>query len=164
MKKKELQDYLNMEMSKLLCELEIKIHQRRKDNLKTKIARYFNSTPLRNVFARYSTYSYIVNKFYTITYVTNELRATRQTVSTMVEECENEGWIEVKRTPNRVEFKGTFLMYKGFLAYLFFRKELTKNITKSRWNDLTRLDDLVENDFTLYEQLNDKSGSIDTGS
>ena len=53
-------------MSKLLCELEIKIHQRRIDNLKTKISRYLNSTPLRDVFARYCTYTYIVNKFYTI--------------------------------------------------------------------------------------------------
>ena len=132
------------------------------DNLKTKISRYFNSTPLRNVFARYCTYSYIVNKFYTITYVTNELRASRQTISTMVEECEYEGWIEVNRTSNRVNFKGTVSMYEGYLAYLTFRKELAKNVTKGRWNDLVRLADLVENDFTLYEQLNVKSESIDT--
>ena len=31
MKKKQLQDYLDMEMSKVLCELEIKVHQRRMD-------------------------------------------------------------------------------------------------------------------------------------
>ena len=79
----------------------------------------------------------------------------------MIEECDSEGWIEVKRTPNRVEFKGTYSMYQGFLAYLIFRKELAKNVTKGRWNDLTRLADLVENDFTLYEQLNDKLDGVD---
>ena len=155
MKKKQLQDYLDMEMSKTLCELEIQVHQRRMDHLNTKISRYFNSTPIRNVFARYCVYSYIVNNYYSISYVAEELRATRQTISTMVEECHREGWIEVKRMPNLVEFKGNKLMYSSFLAYLKFRKELAKNVTKGRWNDLTRLADLVENDFTLYDNLSD---------
>ena len=155
MKKKQLQDYLDMEMSKVLCELEVKVHQRRMDHLNTKIARYFNSTPIRNVFARYCVYSYIVNEFYSISYVADGLRATRQTVSTMVDECFTEGWIEVKRTPNSVKFKGNIIMYESFLAYLSFRKELAKNITKGRWNDLTRLADLVEKDFTAYVQLDD---------
>ena len=44
-------------------------------------------------------------------------------------------------------------MYESFLTYLSFRKELAKNITKGRWNDLTRLADLVEKDFTAYVQL-----------
>ena len=155
MKKKQLQDYLDMEMSKTLCELEIQVHQRRMDHLNTKISRYFNSTPIRNVFARYCVYSYIVNNYYSISYVAEELRATRQTISTMVEECQNEGWIEVQRSPNRVKFKGNTIMYTSFLAYLKFRRELAKNFTKGRWNDLVRLADLVDNDFTLYELLDD---------
>ena len=46
-------------------------------------------------------------------------------------------------------------MYESFLAYLSFRKKLAKNITKGRWNDLIKLADLVEKDFTAYVQLDD---------
>ena len=88
MKKKQLQNYNDIEMSKIICELEIKIYQERQDRLNSKIQRYFNSTPLRNVFARYVVYAYIVNEFYTISFVSEELRATRQSISNMVEECE----------------------------------------------------------------------------
>ena len=161
MNKKQLQDYLDMEMSKVLCELELNIYQGRQDRLTTKIQRYFNSTPLRNAFNRIVTYSYIVNEFYTISYVADQLRTTRQSISNMVEECEAEGWIEVDRSPNRVGFKGTASNYEGFLSYLKHRKLLAKDVTKGRWNDLTRLADMVENDFTLYPPLSDKPGNID---
>lgn len=161
MNKKQLQDYLDMEMSKVLCQLELNIYQGRQDRLTTKIQRYFNSTPLRNAFNRIVTYSYIVNEFYTISYVADQLRTTRQSISNMVEECEAEGWIEVDRSPNRVAFKGTASNYEGFLSYLKHRKALAKDVTKGRWNDLTRLADMVENDFTLYSPLSDKPGNID---
>ena len=164
MNKKQLQDYLDMEMSKVLCQLELNIYQGRQDRLDTKIQRYFNSTPLRNAFNRIVTYSYIVNEFYTISYVADELRATRQSISNMVDECEAEGWLEVDRTPNRVGFKGSASCYKGFLSYLKHRKLLAKDVTKGRWNDLTRLADMVENDFTLYPPLSDKPGNIDKDS
>lgn len=161
MNKKQLQDYLDMEMSKVLCELEIKIYQERHDRHHNKIQRYFNSTPLRHAFARYLVYAYIVNKFYTISYVADELRATRQSISNMVDECEAEGWLEVDRTPNRVSIKATIVLYHNFVDYLNARKKMAKNITKGRWNDLTRLADMVENDFTLYSNLSDKSGDLD---
>ena len=164
MNKKQLQDYLDMEMSKVLCQLELNIYQGRQDRLTTKIQRYFNSTPLRNAFNRIITYSYIVNEFYTISCVADQLRTTRQSISNMVEECEAEGWIEVDRSPNRVGFKGTASCYVGFLNYLNHRKELAKDITKGRWNDLTRLADMVENDFTLYANLSDKPHDIDIDS
>jgi len=161
MKKKQLQNYLDMEMSKVLCELEIKIYQERQDRLNSKIQRYFNSTPLRNVFARYVVYAYIVNEFYTISFVAEELRATRQSISNMVDECEAEGWLQVERSANRVAFKGTDAMYKSFVGYLNARKDLAKKVTKGRWNDLTRLADLVENDFTLYKHLSEQPLDID---
>ena len=52
-------------------------------------------------------------------------------------------------------------MYESFLAYLSFRKKLAKNITKGRWNDLIKLADLVEKDFTAYVQLDDWPVYID---
>ena len=164
MNKKQLQDYLDMEMSKVLCQLELNIYQGRQDRLTTKIQRYFNSTPLRNAFNRIIVYSYIVNEFYTISCVADQLRTTRQSISNMVEECEAEGWIEVDRSPNRVAFKGTQELYDGFLSYLEHRKELARDVTKGRWNDLTRLAELVQNHFTLYPNLSDKPHDIDNHS
>ena len=82
----------------------------------------------------------------------------------MVEECEAEGWIEVDRSPNRVAFKGTQELYDGFLSYLEHRKELARDVTKGRWNDLTRLAELVQNHFTLYPNLSDKPHDIDNHS
>ncbi len=64
--------------------------------------RYFNSTLLRNVFARICNYAYTVNQFYTISYVTKELRSTRQAISLIVDEYENEGWLNIHRRANKV--------------------------------------------------------------
>lgn len=161
MNKKQLQDYLNMEMVKVLCELEIKIYQARCDRMDNKISRYFNSTPAKNTFARFVVNSYIVNKPYSIQHIADELRMTRQSVSKMVEECEAEGWVKVKRTANRTEFLGTKAVYDNMLDYLEYRKKLAKNTTKGRWNDLTRLADMVENDFTLYPPLSDNPVDVD---
>lgn len=161
MNKKQLQDYLDMEMAKVLCELEIKIYQARCDRMDNKISRYFNSTPAKNTFSRFLVYSYIVNTPYTIQHIADELRMTRQSVSKMVEECEAEGWVKVKRTANSTEFLGTKPIYNNMLSYLDYRKKLAKNTTKGRWNDLTRLADMVENDFTLYPPLSDNSVDVD---
>ena len=161
MNKKQLQNYLDMEMSKVLCQLELNIYQGRQDRLTTKIQRYFNSTPLRNAFNRIIVYSYIVNELYTISCVADQLRTTRQSIANMVMECEAEGWVEVERSPNRVVFKGTEEVYKGFLNYLKHRKELARDVTKGRWNDLIRLADMVENDFTVYANLSDNPHDID---
>ena len=164
MNKKQLQNYLDMEMSKVLCQLELNIYQGRQDRLTTKIQRYFNSTPLRNAFNRIVTYSYIVNQFYTISCVADQLRTTRQSIANMVMECEAEGWIEVERSPNRVAFKGNQELYDGFLSYLEHRKELARDVTKGKWNDLTRLAELVEGHFTVYPNLSDKPHDIDNHS
>ena len=161
MNKKQLQNYLDMEMSKVLCQLELNIYQGRQDRLTTKIQRYFNSTPLRNAFNRIIVYSFIVNQFYTISCVADQLRTTRQSIANMVMECEAEGWIEVERSPNRVAFKGTQELYDGFLSYLEHRKELARDLTKGKWNDLTRLAELVESHFTVYPNLSDKPHNID---
>ena len=164
MNKKQLQDYLDMEMSKVLCQLELNIYQGRQDRLDTKIQRYFNSTPLRNAFNRIIVYSFIVNQFYTISCVADQLRTTRQSIANMVMECEAEGWIEVERSPNRVAFKGNQELYDGFLSYLEHRKELSRDLTKGKWNDLTRLAELVESHFTVYPNLSDKPHDIDNHS
>ena len=85
------------EMVKILYLKEIKIYQARVDRTSTRMKRYFNSTPLRNVFARICNYAYTVNQFYTISYVTKKLRSTRQAISLIVDECENEEWLNINR-------------------------------------------------------------------
>ena len=160
----EIHNHLLLEYRKCVMKIEMEIFKARQTRMLNKIQRYFNSTPLRNAFNRIVTYSYIVNEFYTISYVADELRTTRQSISNMVDECEAEGWIEVDRSPNRVGFKGTASNYEGFLSYLKHRKVLAKDVTKGRWNDLTRLADMVENDFTLYPPLSDKPHNIDNHS
>ena len=49
------------EMVKILSSHEIKIYQARVDRVNTRMQRYFNSTPLRNIFARICNYAFTVN-------------------------------------------------------------------------------------------------------
>ena len=98
---------------------EIKIYQARVDRTNTRIQRYFNSTPLRNVFARICNYAYTVNQFYTISYVTKELRSTRQAISLIVDECENEGWLNIHRRANKGEIKDSEEVYESWRDYVY---------------------------------------------
>ena len=70
-------NFIYKEIVKTLSLHEIKIYQARVDRTSTRMLGYFNSTPLRNVFARICNYAYTVKQFYTISYVTKELRSTR---------------------------------------------------------------------------------------
>tara|TARA_R100000329_G_scaffold145601_1_gene131299 strand:+ start:750 stop:1262 length:513 start_codon:yes stop_codon:yes gene_type:complete len=159
--KNKLKKLIQNEMIKVLCDLEVKIYQARQDRLQTKIQRYFNSTPLRNVFSRICVYAKCVNQFYTISEIAYELRATRQSVSQMVDECEEEGWLNVERSPNRVGVQASQTLYDGLLDYMQLRKRLAKDVTKGKWNDLTRMSELVENDFTFLQDDSVKSDDID---
>ena len=159
--KNKLKKLIDNEMNKVLCDLEIKIYQARQDRMKTKIQRYFNSTPLRNVFARMCVYAKCVNQFYTISEIAYELRATRQSVSQMVDECGEEGWIKVERSPNRVGIQASQTLYDGMLDYTNERKRLAKDVTKGKWNDLTRMSELVESDLTFLQDDSVKSDDID---
>lgn len=159
--KNKLKQLIDKEIIKVLTELEIKIYQARQDRMKTRMQRYFNSTPLRNVFARICVYSRCVNQFYTISEIADELRATRQSISQMVDECEEEGWLNVERSPNRVVLQASQKLYEGMLDYTNERKRLAKHITKGKWNDLARMSELVENDFTFLDDDSVKSDDID---
>lgn len=159
--KNKLKEMILKEMVKVLADLEIKIYQARQDRMQTKIQRYFNSTPLRNVFARICVYARCVNEFYTISHIADELRATRQSVSQMVDECEEEGWIIVERTANRVGIKASQPLFDASAKYVEARKILAKDVTKGKWNDLTKMAELVESDFTFLDDDSVKSDDID---
>ena len=159
--KNKLKELIDNEIIKILADLEIKIYQARQDRLQTKIQRYFNSTPLRNVFARICVYARCVNEFYTISHIADELRATRQSISQMVDECEEEGWVNVERTPNRVGIQASKSLYDASTDYVEHRKILARDVTKGKWNVLTRMAELVESDFTFLDDDSVKSDDID---
>ena len=159
--KNKLKELIDIEMHKVLCDLEIKIYQARQDRMQTKIQRYFNSTPLRNVFARICVYAKCVNEFYTISKISDELRTTRQSVSQIVDECEEEGWVNVERNSNSVGVQASEALYDAQLDYLNHRKQLAKDVTKGKWNDLTRMSELVESDLTFLDDDSVKSDDID---
>ena len=105
--------------------------------------RYFNSTPLKNVFARVCNYAFTVNKFYTIAYVTRELRSTRQAISSIVDECESEDWLNIRRRPNRVEFQASKILYESWRDYIDARTALIGKDEFDKWMNLYK----VYNDF-----------------
>jgi hypothetical protein len=131
------------EMVKILSSHEIKIYQARVDRVNTRMQRYFNSTPLRNVFARICNYAFTVNQFYTITYVAKELRSTRQAIATMVHECESEGWLNIKRKPNRVEFQSSKILYNSWKDYVYARINIMNSDERNEWISM----------LTLYKYL-----------
>ena len=120
----EVKDYLEKRYILTMCQLEIKLYQARIDGMTSKSQRYFNSTPLRNAFARMMVYSKYVNSFYTISEIVKELRTNRQSVSTMVDECSKEGWIFIKKEKNKLYCTATQDMLDGFHDYVKWRKKI----------------------------------------
>ena len=120
-----------------MCQLEIKLYQARIDRMTSKSQRYFNSTPLRNAFARMMVYSKYVNSFYTISEIVKELRTNRQSVSTMVDECSKEGWIFVKKEKNK-------------LYCVKWRKKIASDHAVSI--SLLDYEYLMSNNFTLFNK------------
>lgn len=157
---KEIQKYIQQQLTKILCQHEIAIYQARQTRMETKVQRYFNSTPLRNVFARMVCYAYCVKTHYTIQYIADELKTTRQSISKIVEECEAEGWINVIRTPNSVEVQASHATYEGMLDYVEQRKKLLPKTMRQTWNELLALQTLVESDVTLNDATSVKLDDV----
>ena len=126
-------------MVKLISRYEIRIFQSRVDRVETRMQRYFNSTPLKNVFARVCNYAFSVNKFYTIAYVTRELRSTRQAISSIVDECESEDWLNIRRRPNRVEFQASKILYESWRDYIDARTALIGKDEFDKWMNLYKV-------------------------
>ena len=161
MNKDQIKEYINRELTKILCQHEVAIYLARQTRMSTKVQRYFNSTPLRNVFARMVSYAYCVNEHYTIQYIADELKTTRQSISKIVDECEAEGWINVIRTPNSVEVQASDVTYEGMLDYLERRKKLLPKQMRRTWNELINLQTLVTTDLTLDDESSNKPSDVD---
>ena len=86
----DIHAHLLMDYYMKIVETEMSIHQARQTRISHKVQRYFNSTQIRNAFSRWMTYGTYTNRFYTITELVNEMHSNRQTISTMINECEAE--------------------------------------------------------------------------
>ena len=63
----EIHQYLLINYKKKLMKIEMDLYAARQTRMLNNIQRYFNSTPLRNAFARWMAYAFYENEFYTIT-------------------------------------------------------------------------------------------------
>jgi len=80
-----------------LAKWQVELYQGRNKRMNNSIQRYFNSTPVRNTFARMMFLAYQDDKLvYTKSAIARELFITRQAASQMVDDCLAEGWVEAQ--------------------------------------------------------------------
>ena len=78
-----------------LLKTEIEIYQLRVTRLNSEMQQYFNTSQLRNVFARIMTLAVYEKTGYTIAEIVAQTYATRQAVSKMISQCRTLGYIEL---------------------------------------------------------------------
>tara|TARA_A200000113_G_scaffold210299_1_gene210052 strand:+ start:141 stop:614 length:474 start_codon:yes stop_codon:yes gene_type:complete len=143
----DIHHHLLMDYRMKILEIEMGVHQARQNRANNKVQRYFNSTPIKNAFARWMTYGVYTNKFYTISQLVKEMHSNRQTISTMINECEAEGYIIVKRVGSTVSCQATPLLVEKMEDYCEWRKELTKSTIGTAYNNLAQFEKLMQKRF-----------------
>ncbi len=124
-----------------LIEIEIELHKARHVRGDNRIQRYFNSTPIRNAFARWMVYAVYKNKYFNITQLSKGLYTNRQTISSIIKDCEDEGFIIVRRDGKNVDCKAATMLVEKMEEYCDWRRDLSKDT----WESL-----LVLNTFEKY--------------
>ena len=140
---------LQLEYRKSLIKVDMEIFQARQTRMKSKIQRYFNSTPIRNAFARWMVYAYYENEFYTISQLVKEMSTNRQTVSLMLNECEIENYIIVQRKGKTVGCRATFRLVKAMDEYSEWRKILIEKTIYQPYLDLKQFEILIKKRFSM---------------
>ena len=143
----DIHNHLIMEYNKSLMKMEMDLYSARQTRMLNKIQRYFNSTPLRNGFARWMAYAHYQNKPYTISQLVKEMHSNRQSISKMVSECEIENYIIVERTGKTVSCKASPLLIEKIEDYCTWRKFLSKTIIGRTYNNLTRFESWMNAEF-----------------
>ena len=128
-------------------QIEMEIFKARQTRMLNKIQRYFNSTPLRNAFARWMTNAFYENQFYTITHLVKEMHTNRQTVSNMINECEIEGYIIVERKGKTVSCQASQTLVEKMNEYCKWRKEITELTVGKAYNDLVIFERWMSKEF-----------------
>ena len=138
----QFQNDLSREHNKNLIEIEMNLYIARQTRMLNKVQRYFNSTPLRNAFARWMAYAFFDNKFYTISQLAKEMHTNRQSISKMVNECESENYIIVKRQGKTVECRASSLLMEKIYDYCKWRQKLTKETIGKSYYDLVKYESM----------------------
>ena len=140
---------LELEYRKSLIKVDMEIFQARQTRMKSKIQRYFNSTPLRNAFARWMVYAYYENQFYTISQLANEMSTNRQTVSLMVNECEVENYIIVQRKGKTVGCQSSLMLIQAMNEYSEWRKKLIEKTIYRPYIELKQFENMMNKKFNM---------------
>ena len=131
----------------------MKLHKARQTRMANEVQRYFNSTPLRNAFARWMVYGYMVNKPYNITVLVKEMGADRKTISTMIKECDEEGWIQTIKSNGQLFCLASPVLVDKMNDYINFRKEVAKATIGKAFVALKTFEDLMRIDTTKTTQF-----------
>ena len=126
-----LDELLNKKVLQSMCKYELEIYQGRIDRMNSREQRYFNSTPIRNAFASLMVVAACDNQPYTITEIVNKLRSNRQSISTMVDECKKEGWVNVTKIGNKLQCTASSSLIKSFNDYIYFSMRISKEYFQS---------------------------------
>ena len=140
---------LELEYRKSLIKVDMEIFQARQTRMKSKIQRYFNSTPLRNAFARWMVYAYYENQFYTISQLVNEMSTNRQTDSLMINECEVENYIIVQRLGKTVACQASLMLVEAMNEYSEWRKILIEKTIYQPYIDLKQFENIIKSKFNM---------------
>ena len=143
----EIHKYLHTSFNKSLMKIEMNLYAARQTRMLNKVQRYFNSTPLRNGFARWMAFAYYEDKFYTISQLVKEMHTNRQSISKMVSECESENYIIVERKGKTVSCKASPLLIEKVKDYCTWRKSLSKEIIGRSYNNLTQFESWMNAEF-----------------
>ena len=143
----DIHDYLLLEYRKCVMKIEMEIFKARQTRMLNKIQRYFNSTPLRNAFARWMVNAFYENSFYSISYLVKEMHTNRQTISQMISECEQEGYVTVMRKGKTVSCQATKLLVKKMNDYCKWRKDITELTVGKAYNDLVQFEKWMSKEF-----------------
>ena len=136
----DIHNHLLLEYRRCVMQIEMEIFKARQTRMLNKTQRYFNSTPLRNAFARWMVNAFYENEFYTITHLVKEMHTNRQTISQMLNECEKEGYVTVVRKGKTVSCQATLLLVEKMNDYCKWRKDITELTVGKAYNDLVQFE------------------------
>ena len=125
------------------AEFEIELYIVRKTRTDTKIKRYFNSTPLRYVFARLMVSAYYQGQPKTISHLASKIIVTRQAISALVKECEAEQYIIVSREAGTVRCKASEVLVEGYEDYCKWKKSLLLKEEYSMLNQIGNVNSII---------------------
>ena len=143
----EIYNHLLLEYRKCVMKIEMEIFKARQTRMLNKIQRYFNSTPLRNAFARWMVNAFYENQFYTITHLVKEMYTNRQTISNMISECEKEGYVTVVRKGKTVSCQASLMLVDKSNDYCNWRKNITELTVGKAYNDLVQFEKWMSKEF-----------------